>query len=445
MQWLSPEGKPTTEILPMRRLWQSLVLVGALLAMAVPLHAQSELQKELKDLDVAPHWLYNDLPRAMAQAKDTGKPVLVVLRCVPCPPGKKLDAAVAQPDKDLEALEKNFVCVRVTHTKGLDLKLFQYDYDQSWCAFFLNADGTILGRYGTRVSSGPNSDSHLSLPSFRKAMERALELHKGYPANKEQLAGKRGKEPDYPVPEKIPGLQVRAEGEVTRKTCIHCHMVREYQLRAKWEEKRLSPADLWVYPMPNNIGLTMDIDDGLVVKAVAPGSPAGKAGLAVGDELVSLGGQRLISLADIQWVLHTVPAEGRLAVTLRREGKELDKTIALSGNWKEADISWRASSWYGLRQGFKTTPLSNTEKQKRALPEDRMALVVEGMFSPRTAPLKQAGLQVKDVIVAVDGKTNLMNETQFLAYLRLTHPPGDKVMFTVLRGQERKEIAVPMW
>jgi hypothetical protein len=429
----------------MRTPYQPLLALAMLLALSLTVRAQTELQQSLKDLDIAPHWIYDDLPKALAQARAEGKPVLVVLRCVPCPPGKKLDAQVMQPDRELEELEKKFVCVRVVHNKGLDLKLFQFDYDQSWCAMFLNADQTIYGRYGTRADRGPQSDAYLTLPSFRKAMERALELHRGYPGNKAQLEGKLGKEPDYPVAEKIPGLQDRAKGAVTRQTCIHCHMVREYQLRAKWEQKRLSPEDLWVYPLPNNMGLRMDINDGLLVKAVTPDSPAARAGLMPGDELVTLGGQRLLSLADIQWVLHTAPAETRLPVTLRRGGQAVEKTIALGGNWKESDLSWRASSWYGLRQGFKTTPLSGEEKRKRDLAADQMALMVEGMFSPRTAPLKDAGIQLKDVIVAVDGKTNLMNETQFLVYLRLAHPPGDKATFTVLRGKERKDVVVPMW
>lgn len=351
----------------MRTLLPPFLVLSILFTLSPNLAAQSELKQTLKDIEPAPHWIYDDLPKAMDQAKATGKPVLVVLRCVPCPPGRTLDTQVMQPDKELEKLEKNFVCVRVIQTKGLDLKLFQYDYDQSWCAFFLNADRTIYGRYGTRVTRGPQSDTHLSLASFRKAMERALELHKGYPGNKDLLAGKLGKEPDYPFPEQIPGLQERAKGPTTRQTCIHCHMVREFTIRAKWQEKRLAPTDLWVYPMPDNIGLTMEIDDGLLVKSVAPDSFAAKAGLAAGDELVTLNGQRLISLADIQWALHTTPKDGKLTVTLRRKGATLEKTVALSGNWKESDIAWRASSWYGLRQGLKVDPLTVAEKKQHGL------------------------------------------------------------------------------
>jgi serine protease Do len=430
----------------MRRAMLPAVILSAVFTVSYFAAGQSELQKSLKDLDIAAHWIYDDLPKAIAQSKATGKPILAVFRCVPCPPGRSLDVKVMQPDNDLEKLEQQFVCVRIVKTQGLDLKLFQFDYDQSWCAMFLNADLTIYGRYGTRVASGPKSDSHISLASFRKAAERALEIHKGYPGNKDQLAGHAGKEPDYAVPEKIPGLQDRAKGSATRQNCIHCHMVREYTLRAKWQEKRLTANDLWVYPMPENIGLTMDATDGLVVKSVRPESPAAKAGLAPGDVLHALNGQRLISLADIQWALHSIPAETKLAVTLRRDDGSFEKKlVTLSGDWKQSDIAWRASSWYALRHGLKTEPLSAAEKQKRAIAPDSLALTVKGLFGKGAPLLQKAGLRNNDIIVAIDGKTAAMTESQFLVYLRLTHGPGDSVVFTVLRGENRQELTIPMW
>jgi len=175
-------------------------------------------------------------------------------------------------------------------------------------------------------------------------------LHKAYPSNKASLAAKTGKPQDWPTPEAIPGLKDRASGETVRKTCIHCHMVRENMMRTKWEEKRLTREDIYVYPTPQRIGLTIDIDDGLKVKSVVDGSVAAKAGLAAGDQFRSLNGQPLISMADIQWVLHNAPVESSLAVVVERDGKPVEKTMQLSGDWKESDIAWRASSWTGLRQ-----------------------------------------------------------------------------------------------
>jgi serine protease Do len=409
-------------------------------------HAASPLGESIKDIEVAPHWIYDDFPKAAAEAMATGKPLLVVVRCVPCPPGKELDLKVMQPDKDLLALEKKFVCVRLIQTNSLDLNVFQYDFDMSWAALFLNADMTVYGRYGSRNAAGKdNSDGLLSPAAFRKAAERALKLHAGYPANKAEFAAKTGPQSEYATPTQIPGLTNRPASATVRHECIHCHMVKEYALRKKWEDGRLSAADLWVYPLPSSIGLTTDLDDGLRITQVAAGSPAAAAGLAAGDELVSLRGQPLISLADIQWALHTAPQNGQLAVQAQRDGRTLVKTIAVRGDWKKSDIAWRASSWYSLRQGVKFDPLPAADKKSRGVADDRLALVVKNLFGNGGPKVKEAGLAMNDVIVAIDGKSEAMNESDFLTYLRLTHGPKDSVKFTILRGSERQEITIPMW
>ena len=337
----------------------------------------------------------------------------------------------------LEVLEKQFVCVRAVQMKGVDLGLFQFDWDQTWCVFILNADGTIYGRYGTRAGNGDKSTTHISIPSFKKSMERALELHHGYPANKAELAGKRGPKPEYPVAEKIPN--------VDEHHCIHCHNVREGILRTKWLDKKLTAADLWVYPLPENVGLKMDVDDGLRVRSVTPHSAAAEAGIRPGDILASLAGQPLISQADIQWALHQAPVETKLVVTLRRDEKETKTTLALGGSWKESDLAWRSSSGPGLRYGFWAVPLSAADKSQRNVPADSFAFRVKNLYAPRAGKLKDAGMREGDVIVAVDGKTEAMTESQFIAYLRLAHPPGDTIRFTLLRQGKREELEVPMW
>ena len=79
------------------------------------------------------------------------------------------------------------------------------------------------------------------------------------------------------------------------------------------------------------------------------------------------------------------------------------------------------------------------------LAADRLALVVKDMQAERTTGPRKAGLRVGDVIIAVDGKTGAMTESQFLAYVRLSHPPGDCVRLTVLRGKEHLDLTIPMW
>lgn len=328
---------------------------------------------------------------------------------------------------------------------GVDLRLFQFDYDQTFAALFVNGDGTVYGRYGTRAGNGPNSTTHVSLASFERALRRVLDLHRGYPGNRAQLAGKQGREPEYPTARAIPALQDRPARVSSEKGCIHCHEVRENPLRQKWLDRKLTARDLWVYPLPENTGMKLEVDDGLRVSAVTPDSPAARAGLRPGDELRALDGQPLVSQADIQWVLHHAPVESRLPVTFTRAGESRSATLALAGAWKQTDLSWRPSSGPGLRWGVWSQPLSAEERQKRGIPAGGLALQVKNLFGPRAAPVQQAGLRAGDVIVAVDGKESFANEGEFLGYLRLTHGPGERVKLTVRRETQRLELDVPMW
>jgi hypothetical protein len=335
--------------------------------------------------------------------------------------------------------------VRIIQTNRLDLALFQYDYDMSWACLFLNADGTIYGRYGSRNATGPGSDSILSAAAFAKAAERALALHRDYPANAQSLAGKKGPPPEYTAATQIPGLSAKPAAATTRQECIHCHMIKEFALRAKWEAGQLSEKDLFLYPMPQRIGLTMTKDDDLLVGNVEQGSAADKAGLAAGDSLASLGGQPLVSMADVQWVLTHTPDQARLPVTIRRGGKVEQRTLELGGDWKKSDIGWRASSWYGLRQGIKFEPLSAADKRSRGLEAGDLALLIKNLYGRGAERFGQVGLRQNDVIVGVDGKSGAMTESELLVYLRMTHGPKDSVKFAILRGDQRREFVVPMW
>src|SRR5262249_31385421 len=138
----------------------------------------------------------------------TGKPLLVAIRCIPCEACAKLDARVVSRDQVVRKLLDEFVCVRIVQANGLDLSLFQYDYDLSFAAFILNADRTIYGRFGTR-SHRTESERDVSVEGFGKALAAALELHRQYPANRAALAAKRGPDAAIHAPEEFPSLKGR--------------------------------------------------------------------------------------------------------------------------------------------------------------------------------------------------------------------------------------------
>ena len=78
----------------------------------------------------------------------------------------------------LAPLLDKFVCVRVINTNALDLAKFQWDYDLSFSTLFFNGDGTLYGRYGSWThQADPEARETIG---YRRALEGALELHRGY-------------------------------------------------------------------------------------------------------------------------------------------------------------------------------------------------------------------------------------------------------------------------
>lgn len=348
---------------------------------------------------------------------------------------------------------EKFVRVRVIQGNALDLNLFQFDYDLTFGAFFLNADRAIYGRYGTR-SDQKEAERDISLEGFAKAMEAALALHEIYPANQAALAGKTGPRPAYATPEKFPALAgnysptLNNKGTEIVKSCIHCHQIREAERKVPRSAGRPLPDDLlYPWPMPDVVGLIMDPKEMAKVTRVVPGSQAARDGFQNGDEILTLAGQPLISTADLQWVLHSAKDPVRLPAEVRRGGRTVNLQLNLAAGWRKAsDIAWRVTSWDLRRSAFggmKMDVMNDSQLRQRGLPANSLGLEIKhvGQYGEH-ARAKQAGFRKDDILIAVEGKTAPMNESQLLAYL-IAKPPGAKIPVTVLRGNQRLQMQIP--
>jgi len=430
--------------------------VALTLALALPASAQNPREKKVRDdkvkVEADGFWIYNDLPKAFDRARKEQKPIVVALRCIPCEECVKLDDNLVDKDPTLRPLLEKFVRVRVVSTNGLDLSLFQYDYDQSFAVFLLNADGTVYGRFGTR-SHRTNWVGDVSLDGLAKALQGALDLHAEYPKSKDALAAKRGPAPLFPVPEKFPSLgkyksELDYQGNVVQ-SCIHCHQVGD-AIKTFYRAKKEPMPDevLFPYPHPKSQGLVLDPKEKATVLKVEKDSPAEKARFKPGDQIRTLDGQTLLSIADVQWVLHRAGADGAdLRAEVTRDGKPVSLKLNLPKGWRQRDdISWRSSAW-GLRRMATGGMLLETFDGERpaGVPKDGMALRAKhvGAFGPHAAA-KNAGFQVGDVIVSFDGKTDLPRETDLFAYALRTKQPGDKVPVTVVRGGKRVGLVLPV-
>ena len=398
-------------------------------------------------------WLYNDFQKGFAEGKRTGKPVLVVLRCIPCLACSGIDAQVLLQDSDLTPLLDQFVCVRVINANTLDLAMLQFDYDLSFSTLFFNGDGTVYGRYGSWTHQKNAQDK--TTAGYKRALEAALALHRGYPANKASLAGKQGVAMPFKTPLDIPGLAGRYKVELDWKgkvvpSCVHCHQVGE-AFRAYYREQKtaIPPAFIYPWPAPETIGLTLAPDQIAHVQSVAPISAASKAGLQSGDELTSVAGQPLISIADVSWALDRAPESGTLAVGFKRGGADKKMDLVLPAEWRtKSDISKRVGTWSmrGMATGgLVLEDLSDEERSRRGLEKGKLALLVKsvGQYGKHAAA-KNAGFLKDDLIVNLNGDSARVTEGELIGQILNKYRAGDKVKATVLRGDQSVALSLPI-
>jgi predicted metalloprotease with PDZ domain len=310
--------------------------------------------------------------------------------------------------------------------RGVDLDLFDFDYDLTWMSFFLHPDGGVYGRYGGRDAN--SADKWMSLAGLRYVMEAALVRYR------------RAEVPQATASTKPPRTveQFSATRRLPERACIHCHQVYDLRRESLQAAGKWNRDELWVYPLPENIGLTLDRDRGDRITGVAADSPAARAGIVPGDRLLTLNQQTIASFADVQYALHRAPRRGTVSITWQHEDQSRKAELTLAEGWRKTDISWR----WSLR-GVDPWPwvhgydLSVEEKKSLGLAEKQMA-IRQGPYV--TEPAQQAGIRQNDVIVGVDGKNLEMTERQFGAYIRLNYRVGDRVTYNILRGGKRLDI-----
>ena len=231
----------------------------------------------------------------------------------------------------IEDISSAFVRVRLNRVADSDLSVFEFDYDLTMMIFLINADEQILARYGGRDAKGP--DTRQSLAGLNYTMRYALDLHR--------------RDVDLPPRPARSSFarQFMDSNSGSRRGCIHCHDVKEV---LNQQQARLGvPNDVlaWRYPLPENVGIRLEVDRGNVVRNVLPGTAAADIGLQTGDILESLGKSRIGSFADAQYALDQAPIAGTLPIVWQRDDQRMKKQLRLTKGWRKTNILWRPSMY----------------------------------------------------------------------------------------------------
>ena len=427
------------------RVPRMILSAGLILNLATTVVADKKLRSVLEDKHASgtDTWIYNDIAAGFEQAKATGKPLFITFRCVPCENCEAFDAEVAQgSDRIARIAKRDFVSVRQVEMKNVDLSRFQFDYDLSWSAMFLNADGTIYARYGTQSAQG--ADAYNSTEGLEKTMQRVLAWHADYPQNAALFRGKTGKPRKYSSALDMPKMheaEKRRTQATTRKNCIHCHNIHDAEHDEAYANGTFSQKLLWRYPLPENMGLTIDPIEGNLIREVEETSAAFAAGLRKGMKIEQLNGQAIASIADMQWVLHNLPDTAESVKITKPDGKT--HSVGLANEWKKTDISWRGSLWT-VRPRLRVwmPPLEDKKKRQAKLDKDTPALEVRWINNGSKAGKAaiQAGLRNRDIVLEYDGKPVPANNARFNMDLKLNYKIGDELPLTILRNGKRRTI-----
>lgn len=323
---------------------------------------------------------------------------------------------------------RDFVLVRLLRIENVDLNVFAFDLDLTWAAFFMNAAGKIHGRYGGRDEKGP--DTRNSLAGLRFAMQAALAAHRQQP----KAAPPEAKQP--------PLLINRVPAARGARGCIHCHQAKEILRQQALDTKTWDRASVFSYPLPENIGITLDLERGNLVKKVLAGSAADRSGVKVGDELRFLNGVAVHSLADAQFGLHQAPAEGKVPLVWHSGGKERSAALAVAAGWRRTNIAWRPSLLDILPSlTVFGDELTAQEKQALGLSAKRLAFRQD----PKVPSAAQAmGVQAHDIILGIDDRQLEMTMEQFLGYVRQNYLSGDAATLNILRNGKRVDLKVTL-
>ncbi|MBI2901003.1 MAG: PDZ domain-containing protein [Planctomycetes bacterium] len=305
---------------------------------------------------------------------------------------------------------------------NVDINLFKADPDLTMHMFFLNASGYVYSRYGQRKDG--KSETMMSVEGIRDAMRKVLDIHRKE-ASKTAPPWKPFDTQDLLSFKRDP----RRPGG-----CLHCHHAGYYLRKEEFMVGRLNKETVWGFPLPDNLGIVLDIDRNTVVKEAS--GLAEKAGMQAGDRVVTVDGKRVVTPADFIWILNAFKG-GTLKVVADREGKSRTFSFALKGgDWRKTNISWRQSWWdSGPDIGLEGEDLSADERKALGLSEDAIAIRVTKLKSGGAAA--GAGVKTDDVVVGVDRETKDMEAIELLMHVRLKFRVGESMPLTVLRGKQR--------
>jgi S1-C subfamily serine protease len=180
------------------------------------------------------------------------------------------------------------------------------------------------------------------------------------------------------------------------------------------------------------VDVQYDDQEGILVSAVEPGSPAEIAGLVRGDIILEVNGNPVNNLLDLQSILAGSEAGETVQLTVLHGDETLSLTAELSSQGEMAYLGIDICGVMGKALRFGGPQVDDFSKLMT--PGAAITEVIS------ESPAELAGLKVGDVILSVDGK--VIGRRSSLAEMIQTYEPGDQVTLEIQSEDSEKSTEV---
>lgn len=193
----------------------------------------------------------------------------------------------------------------------------------------------------------------------------------------------------------------------------------------------------------------LDKDAGALIAQVVDGSPAAKAGLKSGDVVTALGGKPVTTPKDLSRFVADMAPGDKAAITVWRQGKPVDLTIAAGKNSEQRQASAQggnnAQPGSAVRSdqdlGLGLAELTPGVRDRFGIDASVQGVIVTQVASDK--PAADSGIQRGDIIVSINQQP-VASVGDAMKELKSVEKAGRKsVLLQVERGDSEMFVGVP--
>ena len=195
-------------------------------------------------------------------------------------------------------------------------------------------------------------------------------------------------------------------------------------------------------------GLELDSEGGVLIVAVTPNGPSAKAGIRVGDAILSVNGKKIAQLRDLRHIIAPNAPRTTVVLSIWREGRPLAIPVVLGRTPDSTELADLASKRTPARPvvttslGLAMVPINHETRLRYGLLDDDEGVLVTEVR--RDSPASEAGFLAGDVIINAANRP-IAAPSQVADAVRQSNEAGRKaILFLVRREGKRLFIAVPL-